>query len=220
TWSSVLLKGERVSALHFSNIKQYGRDPLLLIGTFDDQKIAALGMPKPFESTVGPGRIYWGTISSKDNKLRAKKVWEMPNAGVTNLVVGPHQRFASATTTHGLYFTWVTGNTFSQRRVKVAADTMIIGLGRRDYSDWSYFTAVAPFAEPNEPAVFYSRERGFRWQELSRTPRAAKPLTDGITCVLPDAKNDKTIFLCNRHGIFRSTDEGQTYELVLNTRDN
>ncbi len=220
TWSSVLLRGERVSALHFSNIKQYGRDPLLLIGTFDDQKIAALGMPKPFKSTVGPGRIYWGTISSKDNKLRAKKVWEMPNAGVTNLVVGPHQRFASATTTHGLYFTWVTGNTFSQRRLKVAADTMIIGLGRRDYSDWSYFTAVAPFAEPNEPAVFYSRERGFRWQEQSRTPRAAKPLTDGITCVLPDAKNDKTIFLCNRHGIFRSTDEGQTYELVLNTRDN
>ena len=143
----------------------------------------------------------------------------MPQSGVTNLVVGPHQRFAHAVTTRGLYFTWLTGSTFSQRRIKVAADTMIVGLGTRHYSNWSRFTAVASFAEPNQPPVFYSKERGFRWQELSPAPKAGKPLTDGITCVLPDATNDKAIYLCNRHGIFKSVDEGKTYELVFNSQN-
>ena len=47
----------------------------------------------------------------------------------------------------------------------------------------------------------------------------SKPLTDGITCVLPNAKNAKVIYLCNRHGAFRSNDEGKTYELVLECRN-
>ena len=77
-------------------------------------------------------------------------------------VIGTHQRFAHAATTRGLYFTWLTGNTFSQRRQRVVADTLMIGLGTRRFSDWSRFTAAAPFAESNQPPVFYSNTRGFR----------------------------------------------------------
>ena len=221
TWASGTFKGERITCLHFSNLLMYGRDPMFLVGTFDDQQFLAFGMPKPFGEAKAPGRIYWCTFGGKDKKFRARKCFEMPQTGVTNLVIGTHQKFAHAATTRGLYFTWLTGNTFSQRRQRVVADTLMIGLGTRRFSDWSRFTAAAPFAESNQPPVFYSNTRGFRWQEVSRAPKAVvgKPLTDGITCVLPNAKNAKVIYLCNRHGAFRSNDEGKTYELVLECRN-
>jgi hypothetical protein len=39
-------------------------------------------------------------------------------------------------------------------------------------------------------------------------------LNAGISCLIPDAGEDNTLYLCNRHGIFKTTDNGKSYRLV------
>ena len=36
----------------------------------------------------------------------------------------------------------------------------------------------------------------------------------GISCVKPDSEEKDVLYLCNRDGILKSTDRGQTYKLV------
>jgi hypothetical protein len=43
-------------------------------------------------------------------------------------------------------------------------------------------------------------------------------MNPGPTCVLPDWKDGKIIFLCNMNGIYKSTDAGRTFELVCEGR--
>jgi len=218
SWTYGSLKGERITCLDFSDQLQYKRNPLFVAGTFDDRQFDALGMAGPARAVKAPGRIYWCSFIGK--KIRASKCFEMPEVGVTNIVFDAHQNFATATTTRGVYFTWMHGIAFSQRRYQLVADTLFVGLGTRHFSDWSRYTAAAPFSEPRQAPVFYSNQRGFRWRKLSyhgaRLEGAPKgvALTDGITCILPDAKDAKVVYLCNRHGIFKSSDEGKTYRFV------
>ena len=44
--------------------------------------------------------------------------------------------------------------------------------------------------------------------------RGALTLNAGISCLIPDAGEDNTLYLCNRHGIFKTTDNGKSYRLV------
>jgi hypothetical protein len=39
-------------------------------------------------------------------------------------------------------------------------------------------------------------------------------LNAGISCVLPDCEDEDTLYLCNCHGIFKTTNRGRSYKLV------
>jgi hypothetical protein len=43
---------------------------------------------------------------------------------------------------------------------------------------------------------------------------AAVNLHEGASCILIDKDDSRTFFLCNRHGIFKTTDLGKSYRLV------
>ena len=40
----------------------------------------------------------------------------------------------------------------------------------------------------------------------------------GPTCVLPDWKDGKIVYLCNLNGIYKSLDEGETFDPVRDSR--
>ena len=43
-------------------------------------------------------------------------------------------------------------------------------------------------------------------------------MSAGLTCITPDHSNMGTLFFCNIHGIFKSTDGGETFRLVCESR--
>ena len=44
-------------------------------------------------------------------------------------------------------------------------------------------------------------------------------LNAGISCVLPDCEDENTLYLCNRHGVFKTTNRGRSYRLVKGVED-
>jgi len=216
TWKYAGLKGERVTCLDFSPSLQYGRDTIFVAGTFADAEFAALGLGKPASPLKMPGRIYWVRLG---DKLKAGKSLEVPELGVTNLQFGMHQNFVTVATTRGVYYTWMHGIAFAQRRHTMPADTMYVALGGRRFSDWTKFFFAAPFSGDDSSPVYYAEKRSRQFKPAGtrvqlKSAGAGVGLGDGVTCVLPDATETKTVFLCNRHGIFKSTDAGRSYRLV------
>ena len=47
----------------------------------------------------------------------------------------------------------------------------------------------------------------------------ALALNAGISCLLPAVGEDNTLYLCNRHGVFKTADRGKSYKLVLRTAE-
>ncbi|MHC4252697.1 MAG: WD40/YVTN/BNR-like repeat-containing protein, partial [Planctomycetota bacterium] len=213
TWKYAGFAGERVTCLDFSPALQYGRDTVFVVGTFATPEFAAMGLGEPASPLDMPGRIYWVTLGER---LKAAKSLEVPDLGVTNIMFDMHQNFVNAATTRGLYYTWMHGVAFAQRRHTVPADAMYIALGGRRHTDWTKYTCAAPVSSDDASPVHFTERRSFQWKALAtRVQRTGGGgLGDGITCVLPDAAETKTVYLCNRHGIFKSTDAGRSYRLV------
>jgi len=173
-----------------------------------------------------PGRIYW--ISFKNAKPQFNICWEMEDFGVTNLGFGAHENFATFATTRGVYYTWQHGNMFSQRRCEMPADVFFTALGYRQFikelrpndSRTRSTTYAAPFSGKGQSPVYCVPERTTgKWSILSGNAQIkgqgkAVNLNAGISCILPDKAKENTIYLCNRHGIFKSTDLGKSYECV------
>ena len=217
TWNYVGLKGQRITAIAFSPQRRYGRETAFAVGTFDDEAFAALGLPAPAAPLKGPGRLYHCTL--RDGKLRTEVKLELEAFGVTNLLFDMHQNFTQAATTRGIYYTWMHGMAYEQRRHTLPADTLYVALGGRRFSDWTKLTCAAPFSAPGDVPVYHTVKRAFTWSALAKGVKLTGDKGDvaigeGVTCVLPDAVEPKTIYLCNRHGVFKSTDGGRSYRLV------
>jgi len=69
---------------------------------------------------------------------------------------------------------------------------------------------AVPFTGPDAGRVHRVVERlTFDWNPVARETRFS-----GTTCVLPDWKDKRIVYLCDLSGIYKSTDEGRTFRLV------
>jgi len=110
----------------------------------------------------------------------------------------------------------------------VPADTLVTALGYRRFLKetrpneirMKSTTYAAPFSGSSPSPIYHVPERTTgKWSILSDKATisgqdAGHDLSAGITYILPDSGDANTVFLCNVHGIFKSTDLGKTYRLV------
>ena len=221
TWTSAGLSGERITSMAFSpQAEKNTNSPAVVIGTFADSEFESLGLGKPVTPIEGPGRIYWVTIPDEGARIKASKVCELTDFGVTNLVFDTQRNFVNFATTRGVYYTWTHCTLYAKRQVGASGDKFFTAIGARPFDKWSQFTCAAPFSGSEQSPVYFTKERSRNWSALSKTSQIAKDsaelaLNAGISCLLPDAAEDNTFFLCNRHGVFKTTEKGKSYRLVL-----
>ncbi|MDB4543904.1 hypothetical protein N9Z82_03020, partial [Akkermansiaceae bacterium] len=106
-----------------------------------------------------------------------------------------------------------------------ARDRLFMALGTRPFDSWSLLTCSAPFSGGSESPVYFTSTRSRNWSKLSQhslieSGESALALNAGISCLLPDRHKKDTLYLCNRHGVFKTINKGQTYKLVLKTEPN
>jgi len=226
TWKPAGLAGERVTCLAF--IPKTGSKGVLVVGTFADGEFGALGLPAPASPLKGAGRVYWVRLGGK--APRFETCCEVADLGIANIGFGAHENFATFATTRGVYYTWQRGNMFWQRRHDVPADRLFAALGYRQFlkeyagrkNDWRTFstTYAAPFSFEQPSPVYRCPDRTARkWSILSGNARIGGrngrlQLNEGVSCILPDRKQPEILYLCNRHGIFKTVSRGESYRLV------
>jgi len=44
-------------------------------------------------------------------------------------------------------------------------------------------------------------------------------VNSGISCIVADSEEENMFYLCNSHGIFKTTDNGKSYKLVKSVKD-
>jgi len=223
TWKQVGLGGERITCLAFVPDTQ-----ILQVGTFADREFETLGLGKPFSPVETPGRIYRTELAA-GKAPRFSPSCEVPDFGVTNIGFGAHTNFATFATTRGVFYTWQRDNMFCQRRHEIPADTLFTALGYRQFmketrpNEWRLksTTYAAPFSGTEKCPVYCAPERTTgKWSLVSHDakvdgPGTAIALNSGVSCILPDKEDENTLYLCNRHGMFKSVDGGQRYERVF-----
>jgi len=225
TWKSIGLERERVTCLGFVPTTPE-KKPVLVVGTFADREFETVGLGKPVSAVTTPGAIYW--VEFRDGTPRLQRSCEWGEFGVTNIGFGAHQNFATFATTRGVFYTWQHGNMFSQRRNEMPSDIFFTALGYRQFmhewrpNDWRLksTTYAAPFSGKQQSPVYCVPQRTTgKWSLLSdkadlNAPDAGRDFSRGITCLLPDNEDAKTLYLCNRQGVFKSTDGGQSYKII------
>jgi len=226
TWEYAGLMGERVTCLGFVPITR-DKHGILVVGTFADKELETLGLGRPVSPAETPGRIYWVPFTNVKPTFNA--YCEIEDIGVTNLGFGVHENFATFATTRGVYYTWQHVNVFSQRRYDIPADMLFTALGYRQFSketgkdEWrtKSTTYAALFSGKGQSPVYSVPERTpGKWSIVSKKGQvhgqgAAVALNAGISCILPDKDDGNTLYLCNRHGIFKSIDGGKNYKFIF-----
>ena len=222
TWLHTGLAGERVTCLEF-----FPNTTTLIVGTFADSEFDTLGLGQPVTPLKEPGRIHRGDL--KKGKMAFSESCEVERFGVVNIGAGTHPNFSTFATTRGVYYTWQRDNAFSQRRHKMPADTLVTALGYRRFMKETRpnevrlksTTYAAPFSSKTAGPVYRVPERTTGlWSILSSNAKiegesAGLNLNAGVSCILPDLDDANTLYLCNAHGIFKTTDLGKTYRLVF-----
>ncbi|MHC4252711.1 MAG: PA14 domain-containing protein, partial [Planctomycetota bacterium] len=233
TWKSDFfrgahLKGERITCMSVSGSS-------VLLGTFDDAEFEALGLGRP--SIRAPkattGSIYFLRLQGAKSVGFGKKPIKVKDFGVTNITFGMADRFLSFATTRGIYYSWTSGFVVTQKRSRdLPPDAFYVAMGYRRFRkvrkhpqyDWKSTAYAAPFSTPEENLLYRVVERHTgHWGAVSKRnqfaggPRDAN-LNPGPTCVLPDWKDAKIVYLCNTNGIYKSTDAGRTFRLVCESR--
>jgi hypothetical protein len=220
TWTSIGLAGERITSMAFSpQPEKRDNAPIVVVGTFADSEFKALGLGKPVTSIEGPGRIYWVTITADAKKIKRSKVAELEDFGVTNMVFDTEKNFMNFATTRGVYYTWSHCALYAKRKVGTPGARLFTAIGARPYDKWSKLTCAAPFSGEAQTPIYFTKDRSRNWSTLSGTSRIdgdsdVLALNAGISCLLPDAEENSTLYLCNRHGVFKTTDNGKTYKLM------
>ena len=108
------------------------------------------------------------------------------------------------------------------------SDVLFTALGYRQFrketrpKEWRLksTTYAAPFSGKHKSPIYRVPERTTgKWSIVSGNAQvhsegAAVALNAGVSCVLPDTEDASTLYLCNIHGVFKTTDLGKTYRLV------
>jgi hypothetical protein len=136
-----------------------------------------------------------------------------------------HQNFVNFATTRGIYYTWVHGEVFSQRLHDMPTDMLFTSVGGTRYDDWTKATYAAPFSDNERSPVYFTKDRSRNWGSLSGNAQiqnngGALSLNAGVSCILADKEDGNTLYLCNRDGVFKTTDLGKTYRRVYSSSTN
>lgn len=223
TWTSAGLTGERITSMAFSpQPEKRTNSPIVVVGTFADSEFKTLGLGKPVTNIEGPGRIYWVAIPADITTVKGSKVCELENFGITNMVFDTERNFVNFATTRGVYYTWSHCALYAKRKVGTSNDRLFTAIGARPFDKWSKFTCAAPFSGNEQSPVHFTKERSRSWSTLSDkskmdSDKVTLALNAGISCLLPDAGDENTLYICNRHGVFKTTNQGQSHRLVLRT---
>jgi len=227
TWKCVGMTGERITCMTYGPPTRKGnpRNPTLLVGTFADTEFAALGMGKPVSQLDNRGGVWsFVRLPNKGGQLvpRLRRDHDIEQSGVTNIAYG--SAFLNIAATRGIYYRW-NAPIFSQRMHKMPTDVLFTAIGGRRQSDnaWSKLICVAPFSAKEQSPVYLSQDRSRHWTMLSPKPKIeggeALRLNAGISCIVADSEKANRFYLCNSHGIFKTTDNGKSYKLVKSARD-
>ena len=204
------------------------------MGTFADSEFEAFGLGKPAVSSVGaPGRIY------RCGKLGANLKVNIEigaSAGVTRLDSYP----GYFTTTRGVYYRH-NADLLRQPLYHLPADVLYTAIGSGaggtyaapfsaelgriyranhrwlwsivgDDEEQNRITTWLRAGAPREVATMWD---GYVCRRPGKDEFVAPGLdAGGISCIWPDNKEKDTLFVCNRHGILKSTDHGKSYRLT------
>ena len=221
TWTSAGLTGERITSMAFSPVPDQGTNaPILVVGTFDESEFKTLDLGKPVTQVDAPGRIYWVTIPGDATTVKTSKVCELKDFGITNMVFDTERNFVNFATTRGVYYTWVHCAIYAKRKVGTSNDRLFTAIGARPFDKWSKLTCAAPFSGTEQSPVYFTNQRSRSWSVLSAKTqgeggRDDLRLNTGISCILPDKDDQKTLYLCNSDGILKTTDGGKSYKRVF-----
>lgn len=223
-WTYYKYADQRVTCLAFrpETMESKGVIPskkrdLLVIGTFDDSEFATLGLPKPASPLDSSGRIYWNTIDAS-GKIKESNPCNLEDFGITNIGFGWVSNFATFATTRGLFYTYQRGGILCQRRDEMTSDTVFTALGyrlfvrelRENDSRTRVNSYAAPLITEDSNVIFCAKDRTtFKWSKLSAY------LNSPPTSILADKSQLNTLYVCNREGIFKSSDNGKSFKLVL-----
>jgi len=219
TWEHIGLSGRRTTCLAFS-LRKPG---MLGIGTFADKEFETLGLGRPLTPapTAVEGGLWYFWCDGKTCRAAARP--HAPDLGVVNIVFRDRINLALLGATRGLYATWAGGGTLYQRRHTFCKDELLIAVdGSHDNPEAVY---AAPFASGLEGPICVVGKTGRGWRRLNRNPEIESDgknprINAGITCVLQDKSDKHTLFLCNRDGIWKSTDRGRSYRRVYSNDAN
>lgn len=226
TWAYAGLAGERITCMAFCpSLDKNSKAPILVVGTCADSELQTLRLGTPFTPLKNPGKIYSLNLSQSERSHKISPICELENFGFTNMVFDTERNFMNFATTRGVFYTWAHGGRYAKREVGSSRDRLFTALGTRPFDSWSLLTCSAPFSGGSESPIHYTSTRSRDWRKLSQhslieNGESELALNAGISCLLPDRNKEDTLYLCNRHGVFKTINKGQTYKLVLKTEPN
>lgn len=176
-------------------------------GTFDDNEFKTLGLGHPATPVETPARIYWITLSAGEKPIRPGKAAELEDFGITSMVFDTERNFVNLATTRGVFYTWGHGTMHARRKLGTSSDRVFIAIGARPFDKWSKLTCAAPFSATEQTPVYVTTERSRKWSLLSESDNGPLSLNAGISCLLPDSRGNNRLYLCNRHGLFKTSDQ-------------
>ncbi|MHC4504082.1 MAG: PA14 domain-containing protein, partial [Planctomycetota bacterium] len=231
TWKHAGFEGERITCLRF-RVAGRKRETGLAVGTFADSEFDTLGLGRPELPSAGaPGRVYRCARLGTDPKVS----FDLGDpVGVTR--IGRYY----FTTTRGVYFqdryaglrqplyrlpgdelytavgsgaggTYAAPFSGEPDRVFCAGNRFLWAV-LADAEEWKRIASWLKAGAPQEVPTMWS---GYECRRPGSDEFLAPGLdAGGISCVLPDSKEEDTLFVCNRDGILKSTDRGKSYKLV------
>ncbi|MGI9443541.1 MAG: PA14 domain-containing protein [Rubripirellula sp.] len=219
TWQRVAveaplkIKTQRISALQYNHLL----DGHLTVATFPDTEFAAVGFGAPTRKIADQtvtDQTGGGLYSVGEKTIR----WGMepyPGFGFSNVQVN-HARGSN-----GRGFFVSTRGAFKWHRAGLIHSWPNVPQN-------TFYSQIASYLDPNTKkevlvsAPFSSNEQNpisiYSKGKLATTTSSSAPLNEGITGISFDqSSSGQTLFVCNRHGIHRSTDRGNNYVLVHST---
>ena len=203
----------------------------LKVGTCADSEFGTLGLGKPASPVKAPGRIY----GCGKRGTSPKVLLELEHFGVT--------RFDSFyfATTRGVYMWGDRFTRFRQPLYGIPGEVFLTAIGSgaggacaapfsgkpsrvylaghrnlwtilADVQEREKLTAALDYGGAQETTTMWN---GYQCRQAGADEFLAFGLAaGGISCVKPDSEEKDALYLCNRDGILKSTDRGQTYKLV------
>ncbi len=224
TWTYKNYSGERITSLTFVRVTS-NTDLILYVGTFDDAEFNTLGLPAPDSVVNNPGRVYRVTIKA-DSSISYNKECEVDDFGITNVVAGYNQNWVFFGTTRGFYYTWQHCSPIEQRLYdksieSMPGDVLYTAVGAGPFDDWTLATYTAPFSSAEQSPIYYTKDRGrqFEMTNDAAVANTGYSLSEGATGIMPDKNSQNIVYLCNKNGIFKSIDQGHSYQHVYMDKD-
>jgi hypothetical protein len=201
-------KAQRISSLQFNK----SLDGQLTVGTFPDAEFNAVGLGTP--ACKIPEQQGGGIFSVGEKKTR----WGLrpyPGFGFPTVHLNHPRGFSGEgffSTTRGAFKWHRYGQIYSWPNIPHDTFYSQVAVGKDSKGQRDVFVAAPFSSDDSNPISVYSKGK------LAKQATSPVPLNAGISGIVFDLSDpNKRLFVCNRHGILRSNDQGKTYEHVHKT---